>query len=311
MKKYSFQACSAALLAGAFLLPFAASAGLADLEALQTANANLLMQYGFEGGSDATRLADGSANGYALQRTQGLDNGGSVYDIQFVPGFDGASQAYQPYYDVSNYRIGAGLNTISTSIPVGNTLTVEAVVQLDPFVLPTGASGAYIIDARPQPSNGRAYLYRQLNTPTSRVTTTLGDTFADAPEVPGYDYTAGHWYYLAFTASYDSGANQSTVTWYSANLTLGDPVMALRATDSTTFQGDWTGTGQFGIGNFLNGSQEYLEGRIDNVAVTSQILDQSDLQQRLNALYVPVPEPSTFALVAIGGLAFFVRKIRR
>ena len=310
MKKYNaFKLCAVGIT-GVLLAPGIAKASLADLEALQAANPNLVVQYGFEGSDDSTRLADGSANGFTLQRVAGTD-GGDVNNIQFVTGYDGVSQAYQPSFDTSNYRIGAGLNSISTTVPLGSAVTVEAVVNLDTFVLPTGGSGAYIIDGRPPVSNGRAYFYRQLDSPGVRLTTTLGDTFGDAPEVPGYDYTAGEWYYVALTASYDLGGNQTTVNWYGANLTQGDAVMSLLATDNTTFQGDWTGDTQIGVGAFLNGSQEYLQGRIDNVALTGAILGQGALQQRLNALYVAVPEPSTFALAALGGLAFFARRLRR
>lgn len=293
----------------AALLCPAAKAAVSDLEALQQANAGLVFQYGFEGSDDATRLADTSGNGYTLQRTVGTD-GGDVNNIQFVPGFGGVGQAYQPSYDTSDYRIGAGLNTVSTSVPISDNVTVETVFQLDSYQAVTGTVSAYMVDARPQPDNGRAYFLRQMNDGSDRVTSTLGDTFGDTP--PVLSYTPGDWYYLAMAASYDSGANQTTVNWYFADLTAGDTSLTA-VMDNTTFQGIWSGTGQVGIGNFLNGSQEFLQGRLDNVALTDGLLSESDIQTRLNAIYIPVvPEPATLGLCALaGGFLFLFRRKRQ
>jgi hypothetical protein len=146
-----------------------------------------------------------------------------------------------------------------------------------------------------------------MNDPSVRITSTFGDNNNDRPTV--MDYTPGDWYYFAVVASYDSGANQTTVSWYGADLTLGES-LSLYATDNTTFQGDWSGTSQVGIGNFLNGTQEYLQGLVDNVALTDGLLSQSDIEARLSALYVPVPEPTTWGLCAFAGglLVLFRRK---
>jgi hypothetical protein len=291
----------------ALLLSPAAKAAVSDLEALQQANANLVFQYGFEGSDDSTRLADTSGNGYALQRRAGTD-GGDVNNIQFVAGFGGVGQAYQPSYDTSDYRLGAGLNTISTAVPISDNVTVEAVFQLDSYQAVTGTTSAYILSARGNnTSTRRAYFLRQMNDGSDRVTSTLGDTFGDTPAV--LNYTPGDWYYIAMVASYDSVANQTTVGWYFADLTAGDSSLAV-VTDNTTFQGIWSGPGQFGVGNFLNGNQEYLQGRIDNVALTDGLLSQSDIEARLSALYVPVPEPATWGLFALAGglLVLFRRK---
>jgi hypothetical protein len=288
----------------------AAQATLADLEALQSGNANLLFQYRFEGSDDSARLADTSGNGYALQRVAG-SVGGDVNNILFVPGFDGVSQAYQPSFDTTSYQTGAGLNTISTTVPIGSSVTVEAVIQLNDFMQPAdNTTGAYILSARPQPSNGRAYFLRQLDDTGDRITSTLGNTFGDVP--PVLSYTPNDWYYLAFVADYDSMADQTTITWYAANLSDGESSLSLLATDNTTFQGAWNGDAQVGIGNFLNGTQEYMQGRLDSIALTSALLPQSELQNRLDALLIPVPEPSTYALLGfVGGLALLFRRLRR
>lgn len=276
-------------------------ATLADLETLQQANANLEFLYAFEGADDSTRLADSGSNGYTLQRTTGAD-GGDTSAIQFVSGFDGSSQAYRPSTDPANYRIGAGLNSIATNVLISQTVTIETVVQLDAYTLSNG-NGSYILSARPQPSNGRAYFLRQM--PAGSVVSTLGDTFGD--QGLNLAYAADDWYYLAMVASYDNGANQTTVSWYYANLSQADTGLT-SATDDTLFQGDWSGTGQIGVGNFINGAQEFLEGNIDNVALYNELLDAGTLQDHLDSIYI-IPEPATMTLLSVGGLmAFAVRR---
>ncbi|HHY87182.1 MAG TPA: PEP-CTERM sorting domain-containing protein [Verrucomicrobia bacterium] len=280
----------------------AARATLADLELLQAAHPNLLHLYKFEGIDDTTRLADSGPAGLNLVREGGAD-GGDVNDIMFVPGFDGISQAYQPSYQPGARRVGAGLIT-SGATTVPGTVTAEAVFQLDEFAPQAAGDVSYILSARP--ASGRAYFMMQTDTPANRVTTTFGDTFSDRPAV--FDYVAGDWYYLAVVAQYDSMANQTTVDWYFANLSGGDPTLT-HLVDSTTFQGDWTGSSVLGIGVFNNGTQEFLQGRIDNLALTGAALSEQDLQARLNALLIP--EPSAFALVALAGGMLFVARRKR
>lgn len=290
--------CCVATLA--LLVAPTVKAALSDLEALQSANANLLDQYNFAGSTDATRLADTGNSANDLMRSAGAD-GGDVNNIQFVPGFDGVSQAYQPSYTAR--RIGAGLvSTGNTTLPAA--VTAESVFQLDSFAPETSTDVSYILSARS--SAGRAYFMLQLADPNNRVTSTFGDTFSDRPAV--FDYVPGDWYYLAVAAEYDSGANATTVNWYFADLTAGDASLT-HVLDTSTFQGDWTGDTGLGVGAFSNGTQEFLQGRINNIALTGEALSESVLQDRLNALYVPVPEPSVLALVAAaGGLGVLLRR---
>ena len=295
--------CGLALAAVLLLTP-RAQASLANLEALQSANANLLDQYTFEGTSDATRLADTGSAANDLVRAAGAD-GGDVNNIQFVTGFDGVSQAYQPSFVAR--RNGAGLvSTGTTTLPA--SITAEAVFQLDTFVPETSGDVSYLFSARS--SAGRAYFMLQAADPTSRVTTTFGDTFSDRPAV--LDYVPGDWYYMAVVAQYDSGANATTVDVYGADLSANEAMLTHLLSDSTTFQGDWTGDTALGVGNFNNGTQEYLQGRLDNVALTGEALSAGELQSRLDALYVAVPEPATLGLgVLAGGLLLLFRRKRQ
>jgi fibronectin-binding autotransporter adhesin len=268
------------------LLTSNAHAGLADFESLQSSNPSLLFQYRFEGASDASRLADWTTNGYALQRVVGT-GGGNVNDIQFVTGFDGVSQAYQPSFSLTGPTIGAGLNTIST-VPYGTNVTVEAIVQMDDYTEPTGNSGGvYILSARNAANTAhRAYFLKQRL--VNEVATTLGDNNSDSLAFVS-PYTAGNWYYVAMTAEYDSGGNVTTVNLYRANLSTSQATIELVLTDNTTFNGPWAGTSQFGIGAFFGGNTQFMQGRIDNVALTGGILSSNDFQTRLDALYVAAP----------------------
>jgi fibronectin-binding autotransporter adhesin len=261
-------------------------AGLADFEAIQSSNSGLLFQYRFEGSSDVSRLADWGTNGYTLQRVVGT-GGGNVTNIQFLPGFDGVSQAYQPSFSLTGATIGAGLNTIST-VPYGTNVTVEAIVQMDDYTEPTGNSGGvYILSARNAANTAhRAYFLKQR--PANEVATTLGDNNSDSLAFVS-PYTAGNWYYVAMTAEYDSVGNVTTVNLYRANLSAAQATIEYVLTDSTTFTGQWAGTSQFGVGAFIGGNTQFMQGRIDNVAVTTGVLSSGDLQTRLDALYVAAP----------------------
>lgn len=287
-----------------FLMTSAAHASVADLEALQRTHPALRFQYGFEGADDTTRLADGSGNGHALQRVAG-QNGGNVNDIAFPAGFGGSGQAYRPAFSTSGHMIGAGLATVATNVPLATAVTVEAVVKLDPFSPAAGGSGAYLLCARPA-GKQRAYFFRQLDTPADRISTTFGDSLADTPAV--LNYTPDEWYYLTLTATYHAGTNLTTVHWYGANLSDGESTLTLLATDSTTFTGDWTGNSQVGIGCFLNGRQEYLEGEVDSIALTNSVLTAPELQSRLDALLwggsEPVAADDAVEVGVTGAIAF-------
>ena len=303
--KQKIALCGAMSVAVVGMLIPQAQATLADLEAIQGANPNLAFQYGFEGSDDSTRLADGSVNGFGLQRTVG-SAGGDVNDIQFVAGFDGSSQAYRPSFDLALRNVGAGLNTISTEVPITQTFTTEFVLQLDTFLqTPDSSTGGYILSARPQPNNQRAYFLRQFDTPNQRLATTMGDTFGDQLDV--LVYNPGDWYYIAMVSSTDG--TQTTVDFFGANLSLGETSLSPLASDNSLFQGDWSGNAQVGIGAFANGGQEYMQGNLDSVALTNELLSQSTLQSHLDALLIP--EPSTLALAALGGLLVAVRCRRR
>jgi autotransporter-associated beta strand protein len=276
-------------LAGAALCALivpTANAGLADFESIQSSNPGLLFQYRFEGSGDASRLADWGTNGLTLQRVVGA-GGGNVNDIQFVTGFDGVSQAYQPSFSLGAANIGAGLNTIST-VPYGTNVTIEAIVQMDDYTEPTGNSGGvYILSARNAANTAhRAYFLKQR--PINEVATTLGDNNSDSLAFVS-PYTVGNWYYVAMTAEYDSGGNVTTVNLYRADLSTAQATIEHVLTDNTTFTGPWAGTSQFGIGAFFGGNTQFMQGRIDNVALTGGILSSNDFQTRLDALYVAAP----------------------
>lgn len=287
----------------AAIAPFSLNAALVDLEAAQSSYGNLTFQYGFEGAGDATRLADGSGNGYGLQA-----GGSNAAGIQFVAGFNGgASQAYRPAFDLSAYNLGGSLQTVSTTVPFGTSVTVEAVIQMDAFSQPANSTtGSYLLSARPQPNNQRAYFFRQgVSGSGNTLGSTMGDTFGDYVTALN-PYAVSNWYYIAMVATYVS--NQTTVTYYGANLSNGETTLTLLGSDNTTFQGDWSGTSQVGIGSFTNAGQEYFQGAIDSIAMTSEALAQGELQNRLDALLIPVPEPSVSLLAGFGALGLLRRR---
>ncbi|HEU5072435.1 MAG TPA: hypothetical protein VFV96_18695, partial [Verrucomicrobiae bacterium] len=248
----------AAAASCALIVP-GARAGLADFEALQSANTNLVFQYKFEGADDSTRLADGSANAFSLQRAAG-SGAYTTGDIQFLPGFDGTSQAYQPAYDPADRLNGAGLITSSAGVPLSSNVTVEAVVQFGNYA--GSAATTYVLCGRP--ASGRAYFWRQSAGPV--ISSTFGSNNSDQPTV--LSYVPGDWYYIALTATYDSGTGTTTVNWYGADLSASETTLQHYGMFDYSFSGDWTGTTSIGVGVFNNGTQEYMDGRLDNTALT-------------------------------------------
>lgn len=282
-------------------------AAVADLEAMQQANANLLFQYGFEGADDSTRLADGSANSYDLMRAAG--GSGDVNNIQFVPGWGGVGQAYQPEIDVASRSNGAGLVTTGAVPFASSSFTVEAVLQADAYSSPPDSNGRYVLAAR---TGQRMYMLRAYeNGDDGELTTTFGDSNGDRETVINYD--AGDWLYVVLTASWNGATTD--VTWNVANLTDGDVSFTTSGTDTGLFGGDWydggAGSSAVGVGAFSNGTQEFFHGRIDSVALTNEVLSANDMQGRLDALNRPaqVPEPATCGLLAAAaGLTLALRR---
>lgn len=286
-----------------------ADAAVSDLEAMQQANANLLFQYGFEGVDDTTRLADGSGNGYDLLRQAG--GSGDVNNIQFVPGWDGVSQAYGPEFDLADRANGAGLWTGTTNpVPfASSSFTVEAVIQPSAYTSPPDTNGRYVLAAR---TAQRMYMLRVYeNGDDGELTTTFGNSNGDRETVINYD--AGDWLYVVLTASWNG--TTTDVSWNVANLTDGDTSFTTSGTDTGLFEGDWyMGGGQtsaVGVGVFSNGTQEFFHGLIDSVALTNEVLSANDMQGRLDALNRPVPEPATFALMGVAGLMGLALRRRR
>lgn len=215
-----------------------AHAGLAEIEAAQQANPNLVNQWKFEGASDATRLDD-SKGAQDLTRIAGAGgtvdpdgipaNGNettyvpSVNDIIFEPGFDGAlSQAYRPFgipvtvpnvaaevppgpitgapgNIVAQSRAGAGL-AIDQMYLTPTKVTVEAVVQTSAF--DSLNRFHYILDSRMGGAADRLYYLAQQVPDTTRDGTS---------NVSAHVGTAAP---LAITASPDVVANADTNNWY-------------------------------------------------------------------------------------------------
>jgi hypothetical protein len=123
------------------------------------------------------------------------------------------------------------------------------------------------------------------------ISSTFGSNNGDQPTV--LSYVPGDWYYIALTASYDPGTGATIVNWYGADLSASETTIQHYGTFDYAFSGDWTGTTSIGVGVFNNGTQEFMDGRLDNTALTCGILTPGDFQARLNALYVNLPSCQT------------------
>lgn len=117
-----------------------------------------------------------------------------------------------------------------------------------------------------------------------------------------YRLTLGNNYYLA--ASIDAGASGSngSVTFYLKDLTAGTALQS-NTVAVTGFNAFTDSSTLFSIGSAAGGASSFFDGTIDEVRFSNTALAQSDL------LISPIPEPSTYALLA-GGLVLlgFIRR---
>ncbi len=266
------------------LLAGVASADVAGLEALQQATG--AHQYTFEGTYNA---ADGTGSW--------LDNKIATPDLiqdgfedpsriaeQTNPGYD-SSSSYADFQAWSSGGKGDGLKS-AAPITYATSGSIEYMVQF-------GATdnNNFMISGVGTGANARL---RPLSADGTKAQMTMG---SNSPHdliggATGVGYTVGDWYYVAQIWSI-SGGNVSMDAWV-ANMSDATPTLTKTINGaSNVFDGDTTTTLYLGS---VNGSQDFMAGGLDAIAIYDTQLSESTITSHFNV----IPEPEALGLVAIG-----------
>ncbi len=312
-----------AVLSLAVLVLFSqrAPADVIDYQQFIQSHSALIHRYSFDGDS-AERLEDQQGSADLTEKTRGT----SPESISFTPGFappgsTRTSDAVVTTRDLNQDHNGAGLSTADGQatdyVSLPSTLTVEALFRPDRTSIASGSQEplGFIVSFRPTADNRGYFVMQETIGLTSRLLTNIGDAFGAGNQVDLADpMIAGNWYYTATTYDVDENDGSTTITAYIADLTGGDTT--LTALGPKTVPGSYFGAAPLTIGmrsakahSVDDDYFSFFPGAIDEVALYGTVLDQATLQSHLDAILVP--EPSAFALLAIGLLSIMGFRRRR
>ncbi|MDY0164987.1 MAG: autotransporter-associated beta strand repeat-containing protein [Thermoguttaceae bacterium] len=235
-----------------------------------------VVQYDFVGATDAERRDDKSGGtNYLVEKQVGTVGAPIAYG---VPGFDVTSTAVTPTPDFTTKGNGRGFFTYA-AIDMPNPVSFEAIFR------PTGATASYMVAVRGS-ADTRNYFVSQTDNATS-LRTAVGGGATNGPVIVD-PFTSGNWYYVAVTMSYDTGANQTSIsTWY-ADLTAGGTTLVPGG--QSTVSGSYLNNTYLGIGllNNLGSPFEPWAGSIDEVTLYTGLKDATFFQANLNRIHEPL-----------------------
>lgn len=269
------------------------SASVADLEALQAANPNIVYQYTFEGNTEAEQLSQKVGTGTPDMK-QTLFEPARVVDF-LTPGYDSSTR----FADFSAFASGAkgdGLQS-ETAVTFSTSGSVEFLFQLG-----TVSANNFMIAGDGTGSDDR---WRPLSYDGTAAYTTIGNNTKREliGGSTGIAYNVGDWYYVA--QSWNIVGGSVTIDAWVANLSDANPALT-KVVDglSNAFSGDGSTTLYLGS---VNGSLNFADGGLDSLAIYNTALGQADFQAHFNS----IPEPSSVALIGgIMGMFVVVRKRR-
>ncbi len=272
--------CAVAFVAVLGVATQRASATVMDYHAFVQSYGDTLVQYDFDGSTNAERREDKKGSNDLVEKITTT----STYD---PGGFDASSRA-----------VDGGFLTSSAISPSAIAMSFEAVVS------PTEKLSGYLAASLDGTNRGYFGVVK-----TAKLAAVAGDSYGNEAVIVS-PFDVGDWYYCAVTMSYDSPS--TTINTYVANLSDGATILTHASTDVS-----WDGTFQTaiptGIG-LLNGNgnpQSPFYGTIDEIAFYSGVMDLAFFQANLDRI-LAVPEPSSLLLLfsAIGILGLTIRRQR-
>ncbi len=152
---------------------------------------------------------------------------------------------------------------------------------------------------------------REPATIDGRLLVIAGDSYSGNQVAIVDSYTADNWYFYGVTMSYDSGADETTINTYAADITGGDTTFT--STHNATVSGTFRTSLPHGIGLVNNNGtvETPFWGTIDEITFYSGVKDEQFFQSNLDRILF-IPEPSSMfllGLAAVTGMA--IRRRRR
>ncbi len=275
-------------------IPGIARAEIIDMRNAVVAHPNLATHYTFEGETTAERQADKARNN-ARPLTAQAFGAGDVHKIEYLPGFDATSTAFQPHR-IDNWN-GAGLKGSPYHFPASG-FTVEMLVQPGP----THALGmAFMGPLWPN----RGYPLFQVDGHLQLAAGNASWALGQARRNVVADYAPDHWYYVAVNMKHSGGNTLANA--YAANLTAGETTLT-QTLENALIPGTYSLNGtDFAVGRSLF-NQEPFFGLIDELAIYTAVLPQSTLQQHLSLLWIPEPASAVSTCMALCLLLLWRRR---
>lgn len=300
MKNISLNITFTALALLALALP-AAHAQVIALQDAQATNASILYQYSFEGSDDAERLGQKISPNTPALVTYSV-TGTAVVPVSFVDGLDDSGTAIRTSAGAisGGVRNSGSAVTTTSNITYTSSGTIEFLVKAD-----LQNDGGYAVAGTAGTSRWRFFQNGATNSGGTALTT-IGNN------VPltlmggstGVAYNVNEWYYVAQTWNI-TGTNVTINGWV-ANLSAETPQLVQTIVGAThghtgNFSSD------FRIGS-LTDTLSFFRGEVDAVAIYGSVLSESTINDHFLTV---VPEPSSMALLLLGGLCAAVAIHRR
>jgi hypothetical protein len=247
-----------------------------------------VVHYTFEG--DATDLAGGDNNGVL--------NGGVATSAPNLSKVDGGSQSLLLEGTDDYVSITDGVDIV----PGGSTFTLATWINL------TGNANQDVIYFSNPSGGAAARLIMQIRAASGlgnqNYNITVGGRTQQADGFSRYTATPqlapGTTYHVAATIDTSLGGANAVQLYVD-----GEPVGHTLTSGAGFTQNPFDATTGFSATVGANGAPgDFVVGRMDDVRIYTEVLDARQIRS------LAVPEPATIALVALGGIAAFVRRRR-